>query len=331
MDCVFKLILVCCLLFSPLAFADSFFIANPDVKAFIEYMQLRHHFSKEKLLALFESAKLQPQVIENMKHPLEKESWNRYQRIFIENDHIREGVAFRKKYHKDLLQAEKKYGIPASIIIATLGVETLYGKRAGSYRVLDSLSSLSFSDLPRNLFFRRELEQFLLLSKEQGLDPYKILGSYAGAIGAPQFMPSSYRLYAASFSKKSRIDLIHNTRDAIASIANYYKVHGWKSPHFVAVPAKLKEEAYLKLLNPDGSPRSFSSTKLASYHIRPAHKIPKGYPLKLLELDGQKGKEYWLVFSNFEVIKQYNTSNLYAMAVYQLSRSILTYKQEKKP
>jgi len=330
MNGLLKSALASCLFFSQFVFANNLFITNPDVKAFIEHMQVKHHFSKKKLLTLFESAQLQPQVIENMKHPLEKETWNQYQHVFIENDHIVEGSLFRQKYHRALLRAEKKYGVPASIIIATLGVETLYGKRSGTYRVIDALSSLSFSDLPRNRYFRGELEQFLLLTREQGLDPLKTQGSYAGAIGAPQFMPSSYRQYAASFSKKARIDLIHNTRDAIASIANYYKEHGWKSPHFVATAARIRGRAYLKLQNPDGSPRSFSSTRLSAYGIKPAHKIPKGYLLKLIELEGQHGKEYWLVFSNFDVIKKYNSSNLYAMAVYQLSRSILIYSHEKK-
>jgi membrane-bound lytic murein transglycosylase B len=265
-----------------------------------------------------------------MRHPLEKETWKLYQRIFIEEQHIAEGAAFRRKYHEALVEAEKKYGVPGSIIIATLGVETLYGKRSGNYRVIDSLSSLSFSEQPRAAFFRSELEHFLLLTREQQLDPFKIQGSYAGAIGSPQFMPSSYRYYATSFSKKARIDLMNNTEDAIASVANYYKKHGWKSPHFIAVPASIQGTAALKLRNADGSPRAFSSRKLAAYGIKPEHKIPPGYSLKLIELEGLRGKEYWLVFHDFDVIKLYNTSNLYAMAVYQLSRNILTYKMDKK-
>jgi len=252
-----------------------------------------------------------------------------YQRVFIEDGHIAEGAAFRKKYHQTLVKAEKKYGVPGSIIIATLGVETLYGKHSGGYRVLDALSNLSFGDQPRAAYFRGELEQFLLLTQEQRLDPFKVQGSYAGAIGAPQFMPSSYRYYATSFSKKSHIDLIHNTQDAIVSVANYYKEHGWKGPHFVALHAKVKGDLYQKLKKPDGSARTFSSSQLAHYGITPERKIPKGYKVKLVELEGLQGKEYWLVFHDFDVIKRYNPSNLYAMAVYQLSRNILTYKKEK--
>ncbi len=330
MNFFLKITCIFCVLFSPVAFADEILIQKPDVKTFIQRMQDKHHYSKKKLLALLKSVKPQPQVIENMRHPLEKETWKLYQRVFIEEDHIAQGAAFRKKYHRSLVQAETKYGVPGSIIIATLGVETLYGKRSGNYRVIDSLSNLSFSDQPRANYFRGELEHFLLLTREQRLDPFKIQGSYAGAIGAPQFMPSSYRYYAASFSKKTHIDLIHNTQDAIASIANYYKEHGWKSPQFIAVPAKVEGKAYLTLLNSDSPSSVFYARDLARYGITPQHKIRPGYPLKLITLDGLKGKEYWLVFHDFDVIKRYNSSNLYAMAVYQLSRNILTYKKEKR-
>ena len=330
MNCFLKLSLTLCLFFSQLALADELLITKPDVKAFMQHMQDKHHYNKQTLLALFKSVKPQPQVIENMRHPLEKETWKLYQRVFIEDDHIAQGVAFRKKYHQSLVKAETQYGVPGSIIIATLGVETLYGKHSGGYRVIDSLSNLSFGNLPRAGYFRGELEQFLLLTREQRLDPFKVQGSYAGAIGAPQFMPSSYRYYATSFSKKTRIDLVHNTQDAIASVGNYYKEHGWKRPHFVAVQARVSGTAYLKLKNSDGTPKTFSSSDLARYGIKPERAIPKGYQLKLIELEGMKGKEDWLVFHDFEVIKRYNPSNLYAMAVYQLSRNILTYKKEKQ-
>jgi membrane-bound lytic murein transglycosylase B len=329
MNCFIKLVFILCLFYSQFAFADEILIEKPDVQAFIQHMQDKHHYSKKTLLSLFKSVKPQPQVIENMNHPLEKETWKLYQRVFIEDDHISQGADFRKKYHRSLVRAEKKYGIPGSIIIATLGVETLYGKRSGNYRVIDSLSNLSFSDQPRARYFRGELEHFLLLSREQRLDPFKIQGSYAGAIGAPQFMPSSYRHFATSFSKKARIDLVHNTQDAIASVANYYKVHGWQSPHFVAVQVTVKGQAYQKLLNDSAAP-SITSADFARYGLRPERKILKGYRVKLIELEGLKGKEHWLVFHDFDVIKRYNRSDLYAMAVYQLSRNILTYKKEKK-
>lgn len=306
--------------------ATQAFIEKPDVQAFIQKMTDKHHFNKDQLIALFKTVKLQPQVIENMSHPLEKETWKLYQRVFINDNYIVEGAAFRKKYHQSLVRAENEYKIPGSIIIATLGVETKFGTHSGGYRVIDSLSNLAFTGQRRAGFFRNELEQFLLLTRENHLDPYQVQGSYAGAIGAPQFMPSSYRYYAASFSKKGQIDIIHNTQDAIASIGNYYQKHGWKTPHFVAYPVTVEGTKYRKLWKSNGKPIIFSSSNMARYGLHSAKKIPKGYKLKLIELEGKKGKEYWVVFPDFDVIKSYNPSNLYAMAVFQLSREILKHK-----
>jgi membrane-bound lytic murein transglycosylase B len=312
------------------AFAAPLFIEKPEVNAFIQHMVNKHHFNKEQLIALFKTVKPQPQVIENISHPLEKETWKLYQRVFINDEYIAQGAAFRKKYHRSLVQAEERYGIPGSIIIATLGVETKFGTHSGGYRVIDALSNLAFTNNSRGPYFRSELEQFLLLTRENHLDPFTVQGSYAGAIGAPQFMPSSYRYYAASFLKKTQIDIIHNTQDAIASVANYYQKHGWKTPHFVAIRTTVNGDKYLQLRNAAGTPLVFSSTKLAKYGLTPERKIPQGYKLKLLELEGRQGKEYWLVFPDFDVIKRYNPSNLYAMAVYQLSRNILQCKDKEK-
>ncbi len=309
--------------------ADPVFIEKPDVQAFIQKMTEKHHFDRDKLIALFKTVKLQPKVIENVSHPLEKETWKLYQRVFINDVYISEGAEFRKKHHRALVKAEKKYKVPGSIIIATLGVETKFGTHAGGFRVIDSLSNLAFTNQHRAAYFRTELEHFLLLTRKNHLDPMEVQGSYAGAIGAPQFMPSSYRYYAASFSKKARIDIIHNLNDSIASIGNYYQKHGWKTPQFVAIPVKPQGDAYLKLQKPDGKPLVFSSSHLSKYDLHAGHRVPKGYKVKLIEFEGQQGKEYWIVFHDFDVIKRYNPSNLYAMAVFQLSRDILKHKKKK--
>lgn len=322
--------LIPCLLCSSLVLAATqTFIEKPDVQEFIQEMSNKYHFDQEKLNTLFKSVKLQPQITENITHPLEKETWRLYQRLFINDHYISEGATFRRKYRRSLVRAEKKYKIPGSIIIATLGVETKFGTRPGNFRVIDSLSYLAFMHEHRKAFFRHELEHFLILTRENHLDPMLVQGSYAGAIGAPQFMPSSYRYYGASFSKKKQVDLIHNMHDAIASIGNYYQKHGWKAPYLVAIPVKIKGQNYLKLRNPDDTSVVFSSADLHQYGLYPQRKIPKGYPLKLLELEGQQGKEYWITFPDFDAIKSYNSSNLYAMAVYQLSQNILRYKTKK--
>lgn len=328
MKLLIKLSLALALFCPALVFAaHQAFIEKPDVKAFIEEMTAKHRFNKAKLTALFKTVKLQPQVIENASHPLEKETWGLYQRIFINDNYTIEGAAFRKKYHQSLVRAEEKYKIPGSIIIATLGVETKYGTHPGGFRVIDSLSNLAFTQQRRAAFFRGELEHFLLLTRENHLDPLAVQGSYAGAIGAPQFMPSSYRYYAASFSNKKHIDLIHSIDDSIASIGNYYQKHGWKKPHLVAIPVTVKGKKYLSLQNPDGTPIVFSSADAHQYGLSSQRKIPTGYKVKLIALDGRQGTEYWLTFPDFDVIKSYNASNLYAMAVYQLSQSIVRHKK----
>ncbi len=326
MKLLIKLCLFLCLFLAKSAFADETFLEKPELQAFIQKMIDKHHFSKEKLLAIFQTVKPSPKVIANVKSPLEKETWKLYQRVFITDEYIAEGAAFRKKWHKTLVEAERRYGVPGSIIIATLGVETKFGTHMGGYRVVDALSNLAFTGQRRAAFFQDELEHFLILCRDNHLDPLEMQGSYAGAIGAPQFMPSSYRYFAVSYNHKPFIDLMHSKQDAIASIGNYYKEHGWKAPNLVAVPVTVTGSGYLKLQKPDGTPIIFPSADLAKYGLVPQRKIPKGYPLKLIELEGQNGKEYWVVFHDFGVIKRYNSSNLYAMAVYQLSRRILEHK-----
>ncbi len=285
------------------------FSDNPDVKTFINQMVHKHHFAKPELVALFNQVKLRPIVIRSVKAPLEQKPWYTYQMLFVTEWRIRQGVEFWKKYQDVLERAEKMYGVPASIIVATIGVETKYGKNIGEHRVIDALSNIAFSDSPRAPFFRSELEQFLLLVREQHLDPFKIMGSYAGAIGQPQFMPSSYRHYAVNFSGNSKIDLTHNEVDVIGSVANYYQKHGWKSNQPVAIRASIQRQPFGFLTH--------TATPI----------IPETQQkLKVIELHGYFGREYWLGYSNFDVIKRYNPSNLYAMAVYQLSYYISMLK-----
>ena len=179
------------LLFLP-QFALANFSNKPQVKDFIHKMVVKHHFTKAGLITLFEQVKVRPAVIHSMKAPLEQKPWYTYQMLFVTEWRIRQGVAFWNKYQNTLERAEKMYGVPASIIVATIGVETKYGKNVGNYRVIDALANLAFSDSSRAPFFRNELEQFLLLAREQHLNPIKIMGSYAGAMGQPQFMPTRY-------------------------------------------------------------------------------------------------------------------------------------------
>ena len=284
-------------------------------------MVKKHHFEQAELVALFNTVKIRPKVIKSIKAPLEQKPWHTYQLLFVTEWRIREGVEFWQKYREVLERAEKIYGVPASIIVATIGIETKYGRYTGEYPVLDALTNIAFGDTTRSAFFRSELEQFLLLTREQHLDPRKVYGSYAGAIGQPQFMPSSYRNYAVNFSGSGKIDLSHNEVDVIGSIANYYKKHGWLTDQPVAIPASINGGKFqLHLTNR----RSISTSELIESGIVP----DKSLKFKVIELQGYYGNEYWLGFRNFDVIKRYNPSNLYAMAVYQLSYYITVLKEK---
>lgn len=317
------LLLTLTLCFCQVAMADAAFTKRQDVQAYIDQLVKKHHFNRNDLVALFNKVKYHPIVLQQVKQPLEANPWNTYQRLFVNEARIENGVKFWNKHAAALRKAEEKYGVPASIIVATLGVETRYGERTGDFRVLDSLSSIGFSDSPRAPFFRSELTEFLLLTREQHLDPLSITGSYAGAIGMPQFMPSSYRYYAASFNKKTKIDLMNDHDDVIASIANYYKEHGWTKNGPVAIAAKVSGNKYNQLPKPK-NPKDLPTLKtLEKYGVIPARNISDlNAQVKLIELISNDNKEYWIGFHNFNVIRRYNPNDLYAMAVYQLSHYI---------
>ncbi len=310
------------------AFAETAFTKRPDVQAFINQMVKKNHFSRDYLINLFDQVKYHAAVVQSVKQPLEANPWRTYQRLFVNEWRIKHGVEFWETHAAALKKAEDKYGVPASIIVATLGVETKYGQHTGDYRVLDSLTSIGFSSSPRAPFFRSELEQFLLLTREQHLNPLKVTGSYAGAIGMPQFMPSSYRYYAASFTKKTAIDLMNDPNDVIASIANYYKEHGWTRNEPIAVPALVNLARYSQLPKPSNPKQKYSLTTLEQYGVKPVRTISDpAQSAKLITLTSQANNEYWVGFHNFEVIKRYNPNDLYAMAVYQLSHYIQDLKE----
>lgn len=314
--------------FLPTYAEETPFVARPEVQTFIKDMVNKHHFQEKELIALFNQIKIRPTVIKKIRSPLENHSWNTYQMLFVTEWRVRNGVAFWNQYHDALSSVEKKYGVPASIIVATIGVETKYGLHTGEYPVIDALANIGFSNSPRAPFFRRELEEFLLLTREQHLDPLKVMGSYAGAIGQPQFMPSSYRRYAVSFAGHSKIDLSNNELDIIASIANYYKLHGWQTDEPVAVPASLVNKHYQFFFGKKNELKMISRSTLAEYGIDPNKIIANNTQYKIIQLQSFWGDEYWLGFHNFDVIKRYNSSDLYAMAVFQLSHYISTVKEK---
>ncbi len=321
-----KLLTICMmslLLIVNIAKADNTLINRPDVNEFINYMVKKHQFNKQQLITLFSQVKIRPQVMHHINKPLEKETWHLYQMLFVNEWRIQHGVEFWNKYENALREAEAIYGVPASIIVATIGIETKYGQKTGDYRVIDALSNIAFSDSKRAPFFRKELEQFLLLTRDEHIDPMSMRGSYAGAIGQPQFMPSSYRYYAVNFSKSGKIDLMNDEVDVIGSIANYYSKHGWSYGMPVATQALMLGDRYNYLIKKNKINAPLTIAEFGQYGIVP--KIPvanDNMQAELIELQSHYKNEYWLGFHNFYVIKRYNPSDLYAMAIFQLSNYI---------
>ncbi len=294
---------------------------STEIAPFIQEMEERHGYPPSELREILAQAQVLPKVIELISRPAEAKPWYEYRPIFLNETRIEKGVQFWKSQRETLARAEEVYGVPAEIIVAIIGVETLYGERAGRIRVLDSLVTLGFRYPKRAKFFRSELQQFLLLSREERLDPLVVRGSYAGAMGVPQFIASSYRRYAVDFDGDGSRDLIANPMDAIGSVANYLSKHGWKAEGGIAVPASVSGDGYKVLLKKGLNP-DIPLQDLDAHGVRMINDVPADARVALLELDLVDGSEYWVVQRNFYAITRYNHSPLYAMAVTQLAKEI---------
>ena len=295
---------------------------------FIDEMIEEHQFSRKELTAWFASATKKQSIIDAISRPAEKtHTWESYRKIFIKPVRINKGVAFWRKNQSILERAEKEFGVPAEIIVAIIGVETLYGEYKGSFRVIDALSTLAFDYPPRSQFFRKELKAFLLLAREQKQNPLDLTGSYAGAMGYGQFIPSSYRAYAIDYDQDEFADIWNNTEDAVGSVANYFKRHGWKTGATVAVRSRT-DKAYDKSLLNNALKPSATISELRTKGFIPITAIDGSASATAMQLEGERGKEYWLGLHNFYVITRYNHSRLYAMAVWQLSQEIAKAKSE---
>lgn len=317
-----KLCLTLLLLLSFTTFANSTFTNRKDVQLFIKEMVKQHHFSERELVNTLNQAQFQPQIIESMERPYEKKNWDVYKSLFLTAQRLNGGLAFWQANKKTLEETQKKFGVPPEIIVAIIGVETLYGERQGTYRVLDALTTLAFDYPKRAPYFKRELIEFLLLCKEHGVAATQYLGSYAGAMGKPQFMPSSYRFYAIDYSNKGRRDLINNNDDAIASVANYFHKHGWNFNEGIAQPAHLSKWN-LHTIHTNPTRVNYTYQQLQKAGVKPttaAYNHP-GHAA-LMEFTTSDGKEYWLTYPNFFVITRYNTSPQYALVVYLLSQQL---------
>lgn len=310
------------LLISFSSFSNTAFTQRKDVQLFIKSMVKQYHFNERDLTATMSQVQIQPQIIESMEKPYEKKNWDVYRNLFLTPQRLKGGLDFWRANQKILTQAEKRYGVPAEIIVAILGVETLYGERQGEYRVLDALSTLAFNYPKRAPFFTKELKEYLLLCREHKVPATKYLGSYAGAMGKPQFMPSSYRYYAVDFYNKGQRDLIGNNGDVIASVANYFHKHNWKLNEGIAQQAQFKPSRHSHLyINPRTA--NYHYSQLAAAGVKPIT-ASYNHPARagLIELITDEGNEYWLAYPNFFVITRYNTSPQYALVVYLLSQQL---------
>ncbi len=306
--------------FAQPAFAD--YSAHPLAKDFIDEMVSQHGFKREEIVAMLARAERQQSILEAIARPAEKaKPWKDYRKLFVTNDRITQGVAFWREHAATLARAERESGVPAAIIVAIIGVETRYGRNTGSYRVLDALTTLGFDYPPRADFFRTQLVEYFLMAREQKLAADRLLGSYAGAMGFGQFMPSSYRKYAIDFDGDGSVNILTDIDDAIGSVGNYLKGHGWQRGAPITVRAAVKEplpEGVLKdVLEPVTPLREYRAKG-----INPVTTLPDDTQAALFVLEGESGNEYWFALNNFYMITRYNRSQLYSMAVVQLSQEI---------
>jgi membrane-bound lytic murein transglycosylase B len=290
-----------------------------DVSEFIERMASSSDYTEAELVSLFSTVKKQEHLFKLLNRPAEKElEWYQYRPIFIKEKRIDLGVKFWRENQQILEEVAANTGVPAHIIVAIIGVETYYGIYKGKDPVLDSLVTLAFDYPKRAKFFTRELEQFLLLVREQSLDPRILKGSYAGAMGMPQFISSSYRSYAVDFDKDGPVKLFDSIADITASVANYFVKHGWRSNQGVAGPLTLRDEHSVDNLVAGVKP-SYKWSDLASNGLQSKIELDPDTAVALVKLEQKNHSEYWAGLKNFYVITRYNHSELYAMAVYQLS------------
>ncbi len=310
----------------------SSYAEHPQALIFIDEIAANDGFDKQDLLELFSQVIYKENTIKSKTSPAEAKPWKDYRPLLVTPQRVQQGLKFWKKNRETLSRAESVYGVPAEIIVAIIGVETRYGRITGRHRVIDSLATLAF-DYPKSSskYFRGELRHFLILAREEGFHPFDLKGSYAGAMGYGQFMPSSFRNYAVDFDDDGRRDIWENPVDAIGSVANYFNRHGWKQDEPITVPAVVNGNGfreYLVATRKDLKPRHKLEELIASGFI-PRETFDPGQLATAMLLDGMHGEEFWVGLNNFYVITRYNHSALYAMAVFQLSQELAKKHYDK--
>ena len=304
------------------ATAWASYAERPEVQAFMRDLVKRHGFGEAELKRVFRKAQRAQPVLEAISRPAERvRTWEEYRSALLTERRVNEGLEFWKKYQRTLERAEKKYGVPPEYIVAIIGVETFYGRNTGNWRVVDALTTLAFDYPPRANFFRNELEQYLLFARAGGVDVFSVKGSYAGAIGLPQFMPSSTRAYAVDFDGNGRIDLQKSRVDAIGSVGNFLKVHGWQRDADVLLEARVAGDAWRPFA--DGLEPKHSTLALRDAGIQFDSPQPAGAQVVVIELaSADRPSDFRVALRNFYVITRYNRSAFYAAAVADLASAL---------
>ena len=296
---------------------------NVAAQEFFEEMKERHNFDELELRKLFSQVHRDQSIIDLISKPAEKRlTWRDYREIFLDNARIKNGIKFWRENENVISEVSARSGVPGEIITAIIGVETRYGKVMGNHRVVSALSTLAFDYPPRSRFFRKELEAFLLLTREEGKSPVELKGSYAGAMGYGQFMPSSYRAYAVDSDRDGKRDIWNSRADAIGSVANYLSAHNWEKDAGVATRVELDSE-FREL--PENLFSDMRPNLTGSQLLKMGFKVPSTHLEKtvaLIRLRSDAESEYWLGEWNFYVITRYNRSPMYAMAVLQLAQAL---------
>jgi membrane-bound lytic murein transglycosylase B len=294
---------------------------DTEIAPFVTEMVSRYGFERVQLERLLGGVRVQPEILEAMARPAEALDWYQYYPIFLTETRIVKGEEFWRAHVDTLAKASRAYGVPPEIIVAIIGVETLYGTRKGKHLVLDSLATLAFRYPKRGKFFRTELQEFLILAQQENFDTPKVKGSYAGAMGIPQFISSSYRRFAVDFDGDGVRDLLNSEVDAIGSVANYLKRHGWQRDGAIALPASVSGDEHKALVKNGLKPRTPVSD-MRGFGVVVLYADNNQSPGALIELTNKDDTEHWVGLQNFYTITRYNHSSLYAMAVFQLAREI---------
>jgi membrane-bound lytic murein transglycosylase B len=311
--------------------ADRFDLTRPEIKTFIDDVVRRNSLKRRDVSKLLAKAEPQPRIIELITRPAERVTpWWEYRDRFVNEERVALGAQLWQDHREELERIAAERGVPPEYIVAIIGVETKYGRITGRFRVLDALATLAFDYPPRSDFFRKELEEFLLLSREESMDPLKTLGSYAGAMGNAQFMPSSYRRYAVDAQDDRRRDLWQDWGDVFASIANYFREHGWETGAPVIAEVDLDPDPTFTI---DARNLTLNATleSLASQGVEARTDAPATTPAMLIFAQQSDGPGYRVGFRNFEVITKYNRSPRYAMAVHDLAQAIAARMRESAP